>query len=170
MARPAPDDYAEIAPTMTQTELIKHYGTYSEQIRRWREETGIQELTGNQPKPMPEGFAEDAFKLTRKQLIAKYGISENIVQKWKHRLITGQTGGYKRKEAVCAICGKKFAAIGNGKYCSQACKDEADRRGRQRNRQQQHHEKQPTTLAEIAKAANEAGMTYGQYVMMMKNQ
>lgn len=39
--RPVPDDWAAMAPTMNQTELVQYYGTRFEAIRRWIAETGI---------------------------------------------------------------------------------------------------------------------------------
>lgn len=39
--KPAPDDFAEIAPTMSQTSLAVYYGVDHKVIRRWVKETGV---------------------------------------------------------------------------------------------------------------------------------
>jgi hypothetical protein len=41
MPIPAPDDFAEIAPTMSQTSLSIYYGVDHKVIRRWVKETGV---------------------------------------------------------------------------------------------------------------------------------
>lgn len=40
--KPMPEDFAELAPTMTKTELARHYGTkWSGTIDRWLKEAGV---------------------------------------------------------------------------------------------------------------------------------
>ena len=83
--------------------------------------------------------------------------------------------------AYCAICGKEFRAVSyRQKCCSEQCqrkrvsqrqmgsrlweKEIAAEYGIEPTPRQPEPEK---SLAEVAKAAKEAGMTYGQYVLEM---
>lgn len=79
----------------------------------------------------------------------------------------------------CAICGKEFIATrANCKYCGQQCKEEANRIksreywsrncvGENALKQMMQQQKPRASVTEIAIAAKEAGMSYGQYVVQM---
>ena len=47
--KPVPDDFETVAPTMTQTELVRHYGVGREVVLRWQSETGISPAPRKRP-------------------------------------------------------------------------------------------------------------------------
>lgn len=82
----------------------------------------------------------------------------------------------KEEKKICPICGKEFTN-GRRKYCSEECTKESNRRNtRKKDRERDEKlKKRPKTMKKkkgkklnalelTAKAAREAGMTYGQYV------
>ena len=80
---------------------------------------------------------------------------------------------YKKK---CGVCGKEFDGWNkNQRYCSDACKNEAHRQrgeiyranARLKEEQKKAEANKKKALEEIATAARNAGMTYGQYVARM---
>jgi predicted nucleic acid-binding Zn ribbon protein len=80
---------------------------------------------------------------------------------------------YKKK---CGVCGKDFDGWNkNQKYCSEECKHVSHlQRGemyrenaRLKAEQKKEEAKKKKALEEIAMAARNAGMTYGQYVARM---
>lgn len=83
--------------------------------------------------------------------------------------------------AYCAVCGKEFSAVSyRQKCCSEQCQRTRANRRQMGSRLWEKEisaeygihptSRQPKpekSLAEVAKAAKEAGMTYGQYVLEM---
>lgn len=72
--------------------------------------------------------------------------------------------------AVCKICGSSFVATHNTTViCSKKCKDEAKRISikKCKEKEEKKREKRNKEIIDIAVAAREAGMTYGQYVGLM---
>lgn len=76
---------------------------------------------------------------------------------------------------ICSICGREFESRSyNAKYCSYECMKDGARisnRNRKRYRSQKRKDLMTqqvryttSSVAEIAKAAAAAGMTYGKYV------
>lgn len=83
------------------------------------------------------------------------------------------------KTLICSICGREFEGrASNAKYCSYECMKEGARisnRNRKRYRSQKRKDLMTqqirystSSVAEIAKAAAAAGMTYGEYVGRFK--
>jgi len=79
------------------------------------------------------------------------------------------------KKLICSICGREFEGrASNAKYCSHECMKEGARisnRNRKRYRSQARKDLKvervrytTSSIAEIAKMAAEAGMSYGQFV------
>ena len=62
----------------------------------------------------------------------------------------------------CLQCGKVFRASRNTLYCSPECKRAA------LTKQVQETKKPVMTLSQVARAAREAGMSYGEYVRQME--
>jgi predicted nucleic acid-binding Zn ribbon protein len=77
-----------------------------------------------------------------------------------------------QKEKVCMLCGTSFIAYTpNAKYCSDKCKHIMQLKYDEKNRQKyaekkKEQKKKANALADILKAAQEAGMSYGQYVAL----
>ncbi len=73
---------------------------------------------------------------------------------------------------TCDLCGEKFISYrSNIKYCSDACRKEANLINNRRNKEERKGEYKPTqmttTLDETIRQAREAGMSYGQYVAQL---
>ena len=51
--RPCPDDFATVAPTMSQDKLAKHYRCSDLKIKEWLRETGLRSSGKNRPKTLP---------------------------------------------------------------------------------------------------------------------
>ena len=71
----------------------------------------------------------------------------------------------------CEICGVKFETHRkNAKYCSDACRKEANRKNNAEKNKSPYEKKEERRLdhlAEINQRAREAGMSYGKYVGML---
>lgn len=67
---------------------------------------------------------------------------------------------YNIKKYECNWCGISFEAEQKRKYCTEECRKYANGRGRRKS-------KNTASLEQIIKLANEAGLTYGQYVAKM---
>ena len=71
---------------------------------------------------------------------------------------------------ICEICKKEFEAVGTAKYCPTCRELEAQRlaeRAREK-REKRRVPSDPQHLADMAKAARELGMSYGQYSAMRR--
>jgi len=71
----------------------------------------------------------------------------------------------------CARCGEVFETkIPSRRYCSERCRDESrqERLRKTRARSLARADGAGPSLAQIAKEAREAGMTYGRYVEMLR--
>lgn len=75
--RPVPDDFAKVAPTMSQNALSAHYGVDYKVIRRWAERSGVSPLICNRgPKPgtpRPKQRAEKPRKIGRHRTFGQLG-------------------------------------------------------------------------------------------------
>jgi len=71
-------------------------------------------------------------------------------------------------DRTCPICGTRFVTdIGQQKYCDAECKEKAYHAAQQRYRDRQ--KKKKGTLDDVVRAADAAGLSYGQYVARMRN-
>ena len=71
-------------------------------------------------------------------------------------------------DRTCPICGTRFVTdIAQQKYCDAECKEKAYHAAQQRYRDKK--KKKKTTLDDTVRAADAAGLTYGQYVARMRN-
>ena len=71
---------------------------------------------------------------------------------------------------ICKICEKAFEAVGTAKYCPTCRELEAQRlaeRAREK-REKRRVPSDPQHLADMAKAARELGISYGQYSAMRR--
>lgn len=80
--RPVPEDFAELAPTMTKTGLSEHYGTANKIVERWCAETGIS-AKRRQPRKrnvftMPSNGAPTVERLRN------YGIHDEAADVLRH--------------------------------------------------------------------------------------
>lgn len=80
-----------------------------------------------------------------------------------------------QRDRECRLCGAPYISYSpNGKYCSDKCKHEAQLRydrekyAAQVKEKRMDQKKKAHALADILKAAQEAGMSYGKYVATMK--
>ena len=78
-----------------------------------------------------------------------------------------------RYQKKCAVCDKEFGAWNNRqKFCCEACKRKNAKKYYEAYKHVEIKDKakknKGTSLEEIDKEARKAGMTYGQYVAMMK--
>lgn len=77
------------------------------------------------------------------------------------------------KEFYCQFCGKSFFAKTNGrKYCCRECMKkswakEKEAKAAEETAVRKTKKREKMTLAEVCRAASEAGMSYGQYVSTM---
>ena len=78
----------------------------------------------------------------------------------------------KMKTIVCEVCGKTVLTSTRRKYCSEECGNIAkNEKNRERDRYRDRRKKKPpvksnSALAEVTRAARDAGLSYGQYVAM----
>lgn len=85
--RPVPDDFAQVAPTMFQSKLAKHYKTSEIAVKRWFKETGVKPMKGDNPSkfkalPVRDGFAELAPTMFNAELARHYGSSYKTIRRW----------------------------------------------------------------------------------------
>lgn len=77
IGRPVPEDFAKVAPTMSQNALSVHYGVDFKVIRRWAERSGVSPLVCNRgPKPgtpRPKQRAEKPSKIGRHRTFGQLG-------------------------------------------------------------------------------------------------
>ncbi len=87
----------------------------------------------------------------------------------------GEDHAYKYVK-TCEICGKQFGAWNKRqKFCSDECRDKHKMQQsamfreiyKEQKQQRKAEKKKKPSLADIAVAARQAGMTYGQYVAKM---
>lgn len=78
--RPMPDDFAQVAWTMSNRELQMKYHSTHGTINRWRNELG------NDPRRnldiVPADFAEQAAKLTATELLRHYQVNDKRIRRW----------------------------------------------------------------------------------------
>jgi hypothetical protein len=83
--RPIPDDFAQIAPTTCQRDLMRIYHTSWRVIDRWCRLTGIKLPSGHlgsAPIPVPEDFEREARRLSTRALAKHYGRDRKTVERW----------------------------------------------------------------------------------------
>ncbi|MET3710382.1 hypothetical protein ABIC65_001062 [Sphingomonas trueperi] len=85
--RPAPEDFVEMAKTMTHKQLVKHYGSSSGTVSRWRLETGAKKHAGREMRAIPDDFRANAKTMTWKDLRDHYHASNEVLQRW--RILSG---------------------------------------------------------------------------------
>lgn len=94
--REMPEDFAEVALTMTRHDLAVHYKTSNRKIQKWFRELGLHTRYGKglpawNRRPVPEGYAELAPKMSGNQLGQHFGTSYTVVMRWAE-----ETGIYPR--------------------------------------------------------------------------
>lgn len=82
--RPMPEDYRELARTMTDKQLQRHYGAGYGPIARWREESGIpRPIPAAKPNlQMPADFAELARGMTITEAAHRFGRQPETIRRW----------------------------------------------------------------------------------------
>ena len=82
---PPPDDLIELAKTMNQTQLVKHYGRARSVVSRWMEELELTEIVVDPRgtvKAIPHNFCKMAPTMTRAELMRLYNTDRLTVMGW----------------------------------------------------------------------------------------
>lgn len=84
--RPMPDDFPEVAPTMSTDALARHYRAGAGKVLKWLKDIGIQRSSADtrfRARPVPEGFAGLARELTTHELVDRFGVSADTIKRWR---------------------------------------------------------------------------------------
>ena len=85
--RGAPADFAEMAATMSNPQLAKHYGCGTCLPGRWRKELGLGEpprmKSGPAPRVIPDDFKTWAVGKSLRAIAARYGMSHEMARRFR---------------------------------------------------------------------------------------
>lgn len=85
--RDAPADFAEMAATMSNPQLAKHYGCGTCLPGRWRKELGLGEpprmKCGPAPRDIPDDFETWAVGKSLRAIAARYGMSHEMARRFR---------------------------------------------------------------------------------------
>lgn len=100
--RPRPDDYAEMARTLTRRELMKHYKTGERKIALWNRETTGSKRGGGKPTERPAGFEADK-DMRIADLMAKYAVGRVVIRRWLAEIGESRPYGFQNSAPAPAI-------------------------------------------------------------------
>lgn len=79
--RSPPADLAQMAASMTVTELSRHYVCGDATLKRWIRETGVRPVP-RAALPTPTDFAANAKTMHGMALTRHYGVSQSVINRW----------------------------------------------------------------------------------------
>lgn len=82
--RSVPADFADLAPTMTATELAAHYRCSTSKVTDWLRECGSSRAEASKfaGLPLPDNFAAIAPTMTLVELQIYYGRGQTVLRRW----------------------------------------------------------------------------------------
>ncbi len=94
-------------------------------------------------------------------------------QRQHYNITRNEINATQKRIAKCAWCGETFTAIGRFKYCSLVCGLMA--KGKingiaKSQREKPKNTKPHKSIEEVARLSREAGLSYGQYMVMHKEE
>ncbi len=81
--RPAPDDFQTLAPTMTCSEIMRHYRVSWPNVKRWCRQLGVTpKPQARFEHPVPVDFKAMAAKMHVNGLKRHYGHNDRLIRRW----------------------------------------------------------------------------------------
>lgn len=82
--RPLPDDWREVAATMTPRRLVVHYRTSYRTIKRWMMECPVDTAGGRRGcgAPVPDDWTDIAPRMTKPLLRKRYRVADLTLERW----------------------------------------------------------------------------------------